>query len=218
MNNELQTQIDAMYAVLAKPIDDVGVISRMLPSPYSGIACFTTLADRTFFVVTCGKKTPDNVVFFLSESGNHIEFHIVGAGKNNLQTWCEMIRSEDQSDGDLCITGMSQILNPVFNSGAALLTGVTLLLGRESVHSDKIIGIVMGFPFGIRLGLHVFDDHRLSICFNENCDAIISQARGLDRVHVIERTFTSDEKPHFSNVNWFDWLSEISECSKTIVR
>lgn len=102
--------------------------------------------------------------------------------------------------------GVSQMVNPIFNFGSERLTELTLLVANVSAKGDRTIGIVLGFPFGIRLGLHVFDDHRLSICFNDVCDAIISQAREHKRVRVLERTLNADEKPRFSEIDWLDWL------------
>lgn len=137
---------------------------------------------------------------------DEIDVRVIGLGSDDASELCEIIRTDDEDVGDLCMTAINQFLNPVFNFGSAPLSRITTIVLEHPVRGEIIVGIVFTFPFGVRLGLHVFDDHRLSICFNEMCDVIITQARGGKSVHVIEKTFELSDKPHFSELSWFDWL------------
>ncbi len=167
--------LDAICYVLAHPVSDVNLISQVLSANYGSVKFMCAPVDRTFLCMSCESSPPKSVVFFLGSTNDRIEASIVG-DENELSSLCDLMRSDNPELEGVSMMGISQMVNPVFNLGSERLTCVTLLVAHLPAKGDRTIGIVFGFPFGIRLRLHVFDDHRLSICFNDVCDTIVSQA------------------------------------------
>lgn len=188
------------------PIADIGVISRMHPSEYGGLEYSTTFGDRTFFCITFGIPAVATAVFFLGDRGDEIELRLLKGEVTDFSELSELLQADNSCKEGFCHTGIGQLLSPLLGVGGDRLTGLTMILADRIQGGDRIIGVVFQFPFSIQLGLHIFDDDRLSFSFNSACDVVVGQAMRTAGIRVVGRKFQQDEKPHYAEIDWFDWL------------
>lgn len=202
---DIQEYLDSLCNALMHPVSDVNLISQVLPARHRAINFVAAPVGRTFLCLSC-ESPEQTVVFFLGERNDRIDTRILHGTDGGFDSLRALMQVDDPGLEAVCMASISQLVNPIFNSGSEKLTSMTALVAKLPVNDERVVGVTFGFPFGIRLGLHIFDDHRLSICFNDTCDEIVSQARKNQRLQIYEMQLNTDDKPRVAGIDWFDWL------------
>lgn len=197
--------VNALAVHLRMPVRTVDFIG-IVDEPHLGIPGVHVIEQTPILLSGSDGKTSRDFVFLLDSGGCEIVGAVVADDEGLHGVLLDTLGEDVGTGSEYVRIAFDEFLNPAFVRDEEHVKELVVLSQSSGGDSFKVIGIVLMFQIGVRLALHVYDDARLSVSMNDGAEAVIRCAEQSQMITVSSIALTEAGSPHFSSINWFDWV------------